>query len=410
MIKHQFNPHLPHRAVEYGRMSTESQNKRSPDQQSREIRITIKRTGYNFDVFKSYRDEGISGRLLRDRIGYQQMMKDIKTGAIQTDLILVDTIERFGRVDELDSIRRDLYENYGVLVLAADTNFCDPLSPQGRAMAMFENMRATEDGRIKAHTVLRGKRDAVLHKHWPGGPPPFGYGLKSIMKVVNGREEVDHCILKIEETQAVVVRMLFAKAKQSGWGLNRLAGWLNNHADVPEGTKSFSPTSVGYILDNEIYYGDYVWNVHCTGIIADVRVLQKNPEQEWEHIEGFCEPIVSKELWMEVQSLREVRRARWARSHEVSASEKQIQAPAAGMTLNYLLSGLVYCAECGIRMTLSSTQAYVTKSGDSKNYASYACPNVRSGSCSNSIRVPEQWLREQVVNVLRERLFPWRSS
>jgi len=410
MIKHQFDPHLPHRAVNYFRMSTEFQNKRSPDQQEREIQIPIDRTGYNFNVVKSYRDEGISGRYLRSRPGYQQMLRDIKTGAIDTDLILVDTMERFGRVEELDSIRRDLYENYGILVLAADTNFCDPLSPQGRAMAMVENMRATEDGRIKAHNVLRGKRDAVLQKHWPGGPPPFGYELKSIMKMVSGREEVDYRILDIDSKQAPVVRMLFMKAKESGWGLTRLARWLNGHPDVPVAMKPFSPTSVGYMLDNEIYYGDYVWNVNCTGIVADIRVLQKNPQEEWEHVEGFCQPIVTKEIWTDVHSLRKIRRALWARSRDVSASEKQIQPPAAGMTLNYLLSGLVYCADCGIRMTLSSTQAYVTKSGDSKTYASYACPNVRIDSCSNAIRVPEQWLREQVVTLLRERLFPWRSS
>ena len=77
------------------------------------------------------------------------MMKEIKTHAVEADLILVDTIERFGRVDELPSIRKELYEKHGVLVLTADSSFADPTTPQGKALGAFEAMRASEDGRIK---------------------------------------------------------------------------------------------------------------------------------------------------------------------------------------------------------------------------------------------------------------------
>src|SRR5688500_1232453 len=120
MLNRQFDPLLPHPAVQYLRMSSDMQNKRTPEQQQREIQLARKRTRYAFSSFKNYRDGAESGRCLRTRPGYQQMMRDIKTGAIQTDLILVDTIERFGRVDELPTIRKELFENYGVLVLAAD--------------------------------------------------------------------------------------------------------------------------------------------------------------------------------------------------------------------------------------------------------------------------------------------------
>ena len=36
------------------------------------------------------------------------MMQGIKTGVINIDLILVDTLERLGRVDELPTIRKEL--------------------------------------------------------------------------------------------------------------------------------------------------------------------------------------------------------------------------------------------------------------------------------------------------------------
>ena len=112
--------------------------------------------------------------------GYRQMLNDLRTGTVVADLILVDTLERLGRVAELPTIRKNLLERNGILVLTADSNFADPTTPQGMSLGHGEVMRATEDGRIKAHNVLRGKRDAAEQKHWPGGPPPFGYTLESV--------------------------------------------------------------------------------------------------------------------------------------------------------------------------------------------------------------------------------------
>ena len=73
-------------------------------------------------------------------------------------------------------------------LLLREGRFADPTTPQGRVLALVENFRATEDGRIKAHNVLRGKRDAARLKHWPGGPPPFGYRLQSVMVESQGRQ------------------------------------------------------------------------------------------------------------------------------------------------------------------------------------------------------------------------------
>jgi DNA invertase Pin-like site-specific DNA recombinase len=101
------------------------------------------------------------------------MMRDISTGDLVVDLILVDMLERFGRVEELPAIRKKLLEQHGILVLTADSNFADPTSPAGRALGMVETIRATEHANALAHNVGRGKRDAIMLKHWPGGKAPF---------------------------------------------------------------------------------------------------------------------------------------------------------------------------------------------------------------------------------------------
>jgi len=408
MLKRIFNPLLVYRVVVYLRMSSDQQNPRSPDQQLEEINRRLKANGYNWTTVKVYRDEGVSGRLIRGRKDFQQMLRDIKSGAVVVDLILVDTIERFGRVEELPTIRKQLFERHGVLVLTADSNFADPNTPQGKALGMVEAMRATEDGRIKAHNVLRGKRDAAQQKHWPGGPPPFGYMLKSILALVNGREEVAHRVIIPDPATRWIIELLFETAERESWGTTRLAKFLNRHPDIPSIFKPFHASAIGYWLDNKIYCGELVWAQNATGIVDDTRVVERNAEEDIIHVPDFCEPLVPRARWEIVQALRQVRRERQAlaRRRKAENNGKQIAPLAPGLALTYLLSGLLFCGVCGLRLTASSSGAYTAKDGSQRRYAAYICPGSLSGHCTNTTRVPEEWIRQVVIGKLRARLFP----
>jgi DNA invertase Pin-like site-specific DNA recombinase len=254
-----FDPNIAYRVALYLRMSSDLQNKRSPEQQQQEIERRLKALGYQWVVVEVFRDNAKTGRLLRNRRDYQRMLRDIRTGALIVDLILVDCLERFGRVDELPTIRKELFEKHGVLVMTADSNFADPTSPAGKALGMVEAMRSTEHGRILGHNVSRGKRDAAVLKHWVGGPAPFGYMLKSIMKTVNGREEVNYCILIPNPKTFWIIVLLFSTAAKTGWGTTRLARFLTKHPDIPQEYKPFHPPTIGYWLDSQIYFGDLIF-------------------------------------------------------------------------------------------------------------------------------------------------------
>ena len=409
MLRRDFDPKKPYGAVVYLRMSSDQQNARSPDQQLDEIQRRIKAMNLPWRIIKEYRDAGISGRLVRKRLGFQDMLQDIKTGAVKADIILVDTIERFGRVDELPAIRKELYQKSGILVLTADSNFADPNTPQGKALGMFEAMRATEDGRIKAHNVLRGKRDAALQKHWPGGPPPFGYKLQSVMTEVNGCAAVDHRILVRDPATDWIIALLFTKAVESGWGTVRLAEFLSNHPDIPRKLTPFHAATVGHWLSNPIYYGELLFCKTSTDIIDDARVVEQNAEEDRLSVPGFCEPIVTREQWDTVNSLRSLRREQIRRqrrkAHE--GNGKLIAPPAPGMVLKYLLTGLVRCGLCGRSMTPSSSGNYKGKDGQPKRKVSYVCPGYPLHICTNGRRIPEKWLRQVIVAKIQERLFPW---
>jgi DNA invertase Pin-like site-specific DNA recombinase len=131
MIQHKFDMSKPHRFVMYGRMSTDMQNPRSPDQQFEEIERLLKRTGHPWIACGRYRDDGVSGRKTKNRPDYLRMINGIKMGRLKIDLILVDTFERFGRMSDVGSIRQELFTTYGVLILTADSQFADPNSVAG---------------------------------------------------------------------------------------------------------------------------------------------------------------------------------------------------------------------------------------------------------------------------------------
>jgi DNA invertase Pin-like site-specific DNA recombinase len=408
MLKNRFDPKKPLLAVLYLRMSSDDQNPRSPQQQRDTIEATIRRLGYPWVIAKAYVDEAISGRYLRRRAGFQEMLRDIRTESVKVDVILVDTFERFGRADELAALRLELYQHHGVLILTADTQFADPTSIPGKAMAAFESLRATEDNRVKAHNVLRGKRDAARQGHWPGGAPPFGYKLHSVMIERHGRQEVDYCILVPDPETAWIIQKLFQEARERGLGCTRLARMLNNDPGIPTKHKPFFDQTVNYWLQQPIYYGELVWEEHATAVVDDRRVIERNPEEEVLRVANFCTPLVSREEWDAVQEIRRARSERTRRARRARQNEggKQIAAITPGLALTYLLSGLVRCGHCRRSMTVSSSPAYTTRSGETKRYSSYVCPGYIARVCPNGTRVQEPWLREAVIGLIRQRLFP----
>jgi len=398
VLRPTFSLSKQYRAVIYARMSDEMQNPRSPDQQIEEVNRLIKRQNLSWKVVAIYRDDGISGRYKRKRLDYQRMIRDIKSGKVEANLILVDTFERLTRGDDADEIRRKL-EKEGILVLTVDSGFADPTSRSGRALSKIESIRATEEGWAKAHNVVRGKKDAIRLGHWPGGPVPFGYKLENVIVFRKGIEEIDHRILVPDTLTSPVVRKFYDLARERGWAGVRIFKELKKSKEFAANLLPGSADAVTYILKNAIYKGEYVWGKNCTGIIDDVRVLQALPEEDWEKNTEFCEPIIDPEDWNYVAGQRAKRKR--------SMEEKQTNSlpSSTGVALKYPLSGLVICRHCGRSMNASSGPLYVTKSGEERRYTAYVCTGYLSGVCQNSHRVPEEKLRKVVFDLLLSQLF-----
>lgn len=401
MIRTKFNPSQPYRYVRYARMSTDMQNPRSPDQQFDTIDAMLRQAGCAWQHVTDYRDDGKSGRRISTRPQFVAMLNAIRSGTLDVDLILVDTLERFGRMQNLDQMRRDLEQQDGVLILTADSQFADPTGDTGRMLGVIESLRSTSEARTKAHNVLRGKKDAVRQKRWPGGPPPLGYQLKSIMKPGSQPAEVAYRVLEPDPRTAPLVQRIFALAREKGWGGGRIAKHLNSHPELLGGYQKLSASTVDYTLDNPIYIGTRRFNRVSTDVIADRRVSRRNEGAEVLYVEDFCEPLVERTVFDAVHQQRRERAARLrAVRKKWKTGGKQLRATVPGVTLKYPLTGFVRCGECGTSMRPN-------KSGDPQyDYFYYYCPCSYDGRCSNRRRVRGDWLWGIFVARLRTWLLP----
>jgi hypothetical protein len=332
----------------------------------------------------------------------------VKSGLNKPDLLLVDNLERLGRIEEMDSFRRLLHRRHGILVLTADSKFADPTTPQGRVYGMFEAFRATSGNEVKSNEVTRGKRYTIEHlKYWPGGVPPFGYRLQAVMGEKKGRTCVVGHLLVPDTDEFPVAQKVFDVARSTGFGPNRITRLVNDDPTVPDKFKPFTASAIRYILNNEIYTGVLVWGRNSYDIVADVNVRQANSPEDWCRVPNFCEPAVTLEDFEAVRALGRARAAAIAAARAAKADGTLIMPVVPGLALVYALTGLVRCGLCGRAMRPVSSQAYTLKStGETKYYVRYVCPaNVEGQVCDNSIRVPEPWLRQVVADLIRRRLF-----
>lgn len=54
---------------------------------------------------------------------------------------------------------------------------------------------------------------------------------------------------------------------------------------------------------------------------------------------------------------------------------------------------------------VAASHNYQLKSGKNKRYVSYVCQGARNGACCNHHTVPEEWLRQTIVDLILRRVF-----
>ena len=326
-----------------------------------------------------YVDDGFSGSNF-DRPDFKRMLTDIDDGLIST--VVVKDMSRFGR----DHILVGYYTKYylpeaDVRFIAIYDQVDSEINPDDD-ITPFKNIlneMYAKDCSRKIRAVVKAKGNAGKHITTI---PPLGY-----MKDPDDKEK-----WIVEEEGAAIVREIFSLCVK-GYGPSQIARILTEQGiDTPvvhfhknnlptslklkEDSEIWSPKTIAGILENMEYLGHTV-NFKSFKKSYKSRRRIDTPKEEWVIFENTQEPIIVQETFDIVQKIRESRR-RPTEMGEMS-----------------VLSGMLYCADCGQKMYLC--RCTTMKQAEYFNCSSYR--KKKKNTCSS-----HQITVHAVTNMIRDDL------
>jgi len=329
-------------AVIYARYSSHSQRDVSIEQQVRAVRDFAERQGlYVIDI---YADRALTGTS-DQRPEFQRMIEASKGGAFA--YVIVYSLDRFAR-DRYDSVvYKRILADRGVRVLSAMENITD--DPTGVLLESMLEGLAEYYSRELSTKIRRGISDNAS-KCLVTGALSYGY-----RKAQNGTYEID-------PAEAEVVREIYTRILE-GEGIAEVARSLNERGIRNKRGLPWGKTSFDTILTNERYAGVYT---NC-GV----------------RIEGGVPAIVSRETFDRMQA------------HLKNKTNPRGTGRRRRGTNVYLLTGKLYCGECGAAM--------VGVSGTGRNglHHYYACKNQLAHQCKKH-RIAQKRAESLVARALRD--------
>lgn len=354
----------------YARVSTEKESQvESFEKQIEFFNEFTKENGY--ELYKLYADEGISGKQIKHRKQFQQMMIDAK--AKKFDKVVVKDVSRFARntVDLLQSVRE--LKSYGVQVdflnngevMEGGSEFI--LTILG---AMAQQESANMSKRVKFGKDITAKKGRV---------PNLVFGYDKIPD--------ERYTLKINEEEAKIVKEIFESYVYKGIGTTKIAWNLNDRGIRTKKTKSkWVQTSIVRMLKNPIYTGRVTnKKSEVTDFITGTR--KELPEEEWIVVEKPEMRIISDELFNRAQELLE------QRSNEFKLNNKREKT-------EYVFSTLIYCKHCGY--SFRRIKRKYTEDGN--EYIRWVCSGRNSmgvNHCPNTTVIDEEELLDAIKIYLK---------
>ena len=334
---------IPLRYCLYARKSSESDERQamSIDSQLAEMRALADRDGLNvvceLQESHSAKDSG-------QRPIYNQMLKSLAKG--EYDAILTWAPDRLSRnAGDLGSVV-DLMDQGKLLhIRTYSQTFTN--NPNEKFLLMILCSQAKLENDNKSINVKRGIRNKC-EMGWRPGVAPLGY----INRTFGGVSDIIP-----DPERAEIITEVFHKASQ-GWSGRRLKDWLDEQGVTTRSGKPVPVSSLLAMLINPFYYGEFQY--------------PEGPDARW--YKGAHKPLISRELWDEVQQSRGTNKGVWG-------------------TKKFAFRGLINCGRCGAMFT-AQEKFKKLKNGDFNRYVYYSCTKRIDPDCQ------EKYINENDLRTL----------
>jgi site-specific DNA recombinase len=329
----------------YARKSSESDERQamSIGSQLNEMRALAENEGLNVVCELQ---ESHSAKESGQRPVYNQVLEGLRCG--EYNAVLTWAPDRLSRnAGDLGSIV-DLMDQHKLLhIRTYSQTFTN--NPNEKFLLMILCSQAKLENDNKSINVKRGIK-TKCEMGWRPGVAPLGYINRSFGGVSDIIPDPD---------RAEIITEMFHKAA-AGWSGRRLQKWLAESGVTTRNNKPVPLSSVLAMLLNPFYYGEFQYPEGST--------------VKW--YKGAHKPLISKDLFDEIQQNRGVNKGVWG-------------------SKSFAFRGLLLCGSCGATVT-AEEKFKKLKSGDFNRHVYYRCTKKVDPNC------PEKYINERDLRPLLE--------
>ena len=332
------------KAVIYARYSSHSQRDESIDAQLRECHEYATKNEYI--ILEEYCDRALTGKT-DNRASFQKMIKDAKNNKF--NYVLVYKLDRFARNRYDSAMYKNILKKHNIKVISIKENISD--NPEGIILeSVLEGMAEYYSANL-SQNIKRGMTENALQCKYNGSGVPLGYRITPDKH------------FEIDEIGAKIVKEIFIMY-DNGKNSSEIIEYCNNKGYKTSKGQKFNKNSISRILTNEKYIGTY-----RHGDIV---------------IENGIPSIIDKELFEKVQMM-------YKKNYITRARSKA--------TVDYILSGKLFCGHCGESMIGISG----TGRGGKKHYY-YKCTTRKEKHSCDKENEKQEWLENIVIKTTVEKV------
>ncbi len=344
-------------AAAYIRVSDDRQDEYSPDSQLKLIRDYAAKNEYIVPDEYVFYDDGISGRSVKKRKAFNEMIALAKSKEHPFDAILVWKFSRFARNQEESIVYKSMLRKINISVISISETIDDsPFAPLiERIIEFMDEYYSTR----LSQEVTRGMTEKASRGEAMCAAA-FGYTLEGKTYVPN--------------EDAATVKYIF-NSYLNGNGLRKIAADL-----TARGVKTYRGNNpdnrfVEYILRNPVYIGKIRWTPE--GRASSKRYLGDNTNVMI--VDGNHQPIIDEEVFNSVQELILKNKKKYGKYQR---REQPVE---------FMLKGLVRCSSCGATLVHMSLKEPAMQ-----------CHNYARGSCKTSHHLSIKKANALVIEALEK--------
>ena len=311
------------RVAAYCRVSTDSDEQATSYDTQVEHYSNFIQKNEEWEFAGIFADDGISGTNTKKREEFNRMISECMEGHI--DMIITKSISRFARntLDCLRYIRQLKEKNIPVFFEKENINTMDS---KGEVLLTIMASLAQQESESLSKNVKMGMQFRFQKGEVQVNHNRFmGYT----------KDEDGHLI--IEPAEAEIVKRIYREYLQ-GASLKQIGdGLMDDGILTAAGKAKWRPESVKKILKNEKYIGDALLQKTYTVDVLTKKRVKNNGIVPQYYVENSHEPIIPRELYMQVQE----EMLRRTNLHSGADRKKRVYSS------KYALSSIVYCPKCG---------------------------------------------------------------